>query len=215
MTDDIRKETGKRELRWFMIGDSYGGSQDWMEDEWMNKGGCGALTACDTCIYLAGESQGEGLYPFDSQKLTKEQYIRFGMMMKPYLSPRYTGINKLEIFIDGFREYLRDMGREKELLMEPFHGDRPLAEAAKVVEGQIDKGLPVPCLVLYHKNPALEDYVWHWFLLTGYKKSEAGMDVKAVTYGAYQWISLEELWDTGYEEKGGLVIYSKKGWRKD
>ena len=31
--------------------------------------------------------------------------------------------------------------------------------------------------------------------------------VKAVTYGSWKWISLKDLWDTGYIRKGGFVIY--------
>lgn len=42
----------KKELEYFYIEDSYGGNQEWFTDFMMNRGGCGALTACDTCLYL-------------------------------------------------------------------------------------------------------------------------------------------------------------------
>ena len=31
--------------------------------------------------------------------------------------------------------------------------------------------------------------------------------VKAVTYGEWAWVDFDRLWDTGHEEKGGLVLY--------
>ena len=57
-------------------------------------------------------------------------------------------------------------------------------------------------------DSALKDYVWHWFLLTGYEEYEDVMMVKAVTYGSYQWLDFDNLWDTGYTNKGGMILYS-------
>jgi len=202
------EEDRRRELEWFAIEDSYGGNQDWMTDEWMNKGGCGALAACDTCIYLARRFGMKELYPFDSQALTKEEYIRFGMVMKPYLPPRHMGIHTLELYMDGFRDYLGKLGLDKQVSMAPLNGSESFEEAGRALREQIDRELPVPCLILHHQNPSMEDYVWHWFLLIGYENMGETMKVKAVTYGEYQWIPMMELWNTGYEEKGGLVLYT-------
>ncbi len=46
-----------------------------------------------------------------------------------------------------------------------------------------------------------------WFLLTGYKLAVNMCMIKAVTYGTWHWLDLEELWDTGCKRKGGLVLY--------
>ena len=43
----------KKELEYFMIDGEFGGNQDWFTNIVMNVGGCGAATACDSCIYLA------------------------------------------------------------------------------------------------------------------------------------------------------------------
>ena len=48
--------------------------------------------------------------------------------------------------------------------------------------------------------------MWHWFLIVGYEKTEDDLLVKIATYGKYRWISFKNLWDTGYEEKGGMII---------
>lgn len=198
----------KKELDYFRIGNTYGGNQDWFPDFMMKIGGCAALTACDSCIYF-DLYKGTELYPYEPLRLIKKDYIRFGMLMKPYLRPRWSGIDTLEIYIDGFQRYLSDHGC-KTITMAPFHGDRKASEAAKVLKNQIDFGMPVPCLLLNHKSRALKDYEWHWFLLAGYELSEGRCMVKAVTYGGWQWLDLEELWDTGYQRRGGLILYNWK-----
>ena len=37
--------------------------------------------------------------------------------------------------------------------------------------------------------------------------TQAGRFVKAVTYGEWAWVDFDRLWDTGYEQKGGLILY--------
>ena len=108
--------------------------------------------------------------------------------------------------MEGFEGYLHDVG-DTELEMKPFHGEHTWQEAADAIREQIDQSCPIPYLLLKHKNIKLDDYVWHWFMLTGYRETEEGFQVKAVTYGESKWLSLEELWDTGYERKGGMILY--------
>lgn len=67
----------------------------------------------------------------------------------------------------------------------------------------------MPTLILNHKNRALKDYVWHWFLINGYEEKDGTLMVKAVTYSNYQWLDLRKLWDTGYANKGGFILYRK------
>ncbi len=201
----------KRELDYFRIADCYGGCQDWFLDPMMKGGGCAAVTACDTCIYtdlyrpelVRGDT---GFYPYGKEHLTKRDYIRFSKVMKPYLRPRMSGIDRLELYMEGLGAYLSDRGLDT-LEMEGFSGEEEEAKAREKVREQIDGGFPIPCLLLKHKNPKLKEYVWHWFLLTGYEALEETFLVKAVTYGEWEWLDLGELWNTGEERKGGLVLY--------
>lgn len=196
----------KRELDYFSIGDSYGGNQDWFQDRMMHLGGCAAATACDICIYFDLNGRTRELYPFEKEHVTREDYIRFSQMMKPYLSPRWQGIDRLDIYTRGLGQYLSDRG-EKDLKMSELPGDSSLEEAELKLREQIDKEIPVPCLMLKHKNPNFKDYVWHWFLLTGYETYEDIFMVKIVTYGSWRWMDFKELWSTGYRKKGGLVLF--------
>lgn len=196
----------KHELKHFKIGYSYGGNQDWFPTFMMRLGGCGAETACDSSVYFALHRGMSKIAPENAASLTREDYIRFAYEIKPYLSPRMSGIDKLEIFIDGYAEFLRDRGETK-LTMTPFDGDEPFEKAREVVKQQIKGGYPIPTLILNHSNPKLKDYVWHWFLINGYDDTSKDFLVKTVTYSHYRWLSLSELWNTGCQRRGGFVLY--------
>lgn len=197
----------RKELTYFEIGAKYGGNQNWLRDPMMHFGGCAALAACDSSIYFTLHKNAKGICPMDILDLNKQDYIRFSQKMKPYLKPRLKGIDRLEIYVEGFGQYLRDCGNYS-INMEGFAGSNKTTVAKQKVREQIDAGMVIPFLMLKHKDTALKDYVWHWFLLTGYEEYEDVMMVKAVTYGSYQWLDFDNLWDTGYTNKGGMILYS-------
>ena len=196
----------KKILNYFSVDGAVGGNQEWFKNVVMYIGGCAAATACDCCIYLALRRGMAHLYPYDVHALTKQDYIDFSMKMKPYLRPRRNGVDALEIYMEGFEKYLADRGCAS-IRMKPLAGTEAVSRAKEALAAQIDRGFPVPCLVLKHKNPMFKDYVWHWFLLTGYDTAGDSCMAKAVTYGEWQWLDMDELWDTGFEKKGGLILY--------
>lgn len=198
----------RKELPYFQIGSSFGGNQDWFRDPMMNMGGCAAATACDACIYMALYNNMSYLYPYDIQNLNKEDYIKFSMKMKPYLTPRLQGIDTLKLFMDGFQEYLKDVG-ERNIQLEGYSGDLPVEKATLEIKSQIDKGKVIPYLLLRHKDSYFKDFVWHWFLIIGYEDFENEFYVKVVTYANYHWLSFRDLWKTGYRRKGGMILLSK------
>ena len=94
----------KKELPYFKIEEARGGNQEWFPDRMMRLGGCAVVTACDSCIFFDLYKETH-LYPFDRKNITKADYIRFGMEMKPYLRPRWSGIDTLDIYMEGFGKY--------------------------------------------------------------------------------------------------------------
>ena len=199
----------KKELPHFYIGESLGGQQDWysrITDFGMHVGGCAAITACDCAIYFEKYLGIRGLYPFDLEKISQEDYLKFGKIMEPYLYPRWSGVDKLEIYLDGFGRFLSDRG-VKNIKMSGWSGERDISETQKVISAQIEAGFPIPCLNLNHKEPSLQDYVWHWFILNGYELRGEDFFVKAVSYGLGKWFNFKILWDTGYQRKGGLILF--------
>ena len=194
----------KRILPYFTIDGAVGGSQNWFTNVVMHIGGCAAATACDSCIYLALRRGMEHLYPYNIHELDRKSYVDFSMKMKPYLRPRVNGVNRLYMFREGFGRYLEDIG-EKNLKMEELSGDESLEAAEQFVREHIDAGMPVPYLMLRHRKAYYKDFVWHWFLCYGYEERQDGMWIRVATYGEASEFSLRDLWDTGYEEKGGMI----------
>lgn len=195
-----------RELKHFLIEGSYGGNQDWFPTFMMRAGGCAAETACDSSIYFALYRGLSGIAPENAASLSKKDYVRFAYEMKPFLSPRAYGVDRPEIYMDGYARFLRARG-ETRLHMTALHGDAPCGEAQKQIVRQVDLGYPVPILILNHRDKAYRDYVWHWFLLNGYDDGGETFRVKAVTYSGFQWLDFGGLWDTGYRKRGGLILY--------
>lgn len=196
-----------KELDYFKIGSTFGGNQEWMKDYWMRLGGCAALAAVDTCIYLQGKLGVENLCDFDATNMTRDDYCRFGMIMKPYIAPRFSGVNRIDIYTDGFGKYLRQRGSDA-IKMEAFPITADYDVAVKALCSQLDADLPVPFLLLRHKNSKFKDFYWHWFMLTGYRNEEAELEVCFTTYGGYVWHSFRELWESGHDDASGMVIYT-------
>ena len=196
----------KRELKYFNIGKSYGGNQRWMLDPWMHIGGCAALTTCDAFIYMALYKGITGLCPCDAGSLTKKQYRKFAMSMKPYLQPRESGIKDLDTYLNGVQLYLDDIGTGNIELL-GFDGNETYEAAAERIMKSIDADMPVAYLMLKHQDKRFDFFEWHWFLVIGYEERDEELYIKAATYGSEHWLPLSRLWDTGYEERGGLAVF--------
>lgn len=195
----------RKELNYFMIEGSYGSNQDWFSNFLMKMGGCAAVTACDSCIYFAREFGKKELYPDDSANLTKDAFVSFGMKMKPYLKPRVGGVSKLSMYEEGFGRYLGEIGSS--IAVNGFSGEQSYEEAKEFVKKQIDNQILIPYLLLKHQDARFKDLVWHWFVLTGYDDTESDFKVKIATYSAGTHVSLKELWNTGFEQKGGMIEF--------
>jgi hypothetical protein len=195
------------ELDYPLVGTSPGGNQDWfVADPMMKLGGCGAVCACDSCLFFARAFGLPQAYPFGAAPFTKADYLEFSKIMKPYLRPRWGGIDRAETYMEGFSRYLADRGVSS-VAMTALPGGADVSAAQAAIEKQLQKGLPVPCLILNHQNKAFEDYEWHWFMLAGLDDGGEDCLVETVTYSEKRWISLRGLWNTGLERRGGLVLY--------
>lgn len=201
------------ELEYFTIDGEIGGNQDWFTNIVMRIGGCAAAAACDSSIYFAERMGMEYLYPYDIHALNKEDYKKFSQKMKPYIRPRRGGVSKLEWYVEGYGAYIRDVEASTRhacpVRMDCVPGNCMYDEAAAGICRQIEKGLPVPYLLLKHQNTErYRDFIWHWFMLIGCEEQEDDMLVTAATYGEKAVFSLRDLWNTGHEEKGGYIRYS-------
>lgn len=199
----------KKELDYFTIENCLGGNQDWMLDPWMHVGGCAALTALDSIIYLQLRLGIKELTPLplpSEADLNRKWYCQCGMKLKPYLRPRLSGVNKLSIYTDGVKQYLHDHNRS-DIRLYGLDNSNKYQTAVLTVMKQVDFGLPVPYLLLNHGAAEYKDYHWHWFLLIGYRFEDDEFQVKAVTYGETHWLNFRGLWNTGYTDGSGIIVY--------
>ena len=193
-----------KELDYFYIDGELGWNQNRFPGWAMRNGGCAAVTACDLCICLARQKRFSALYPFDPFHVEKQEYLAFSEKMKPYLHPRWQGIDTLELYLSGLLDYWHDAGISS-LLGRGLPGTASWQQAKEEIRKQVDSSLPVPCLLLYHTDSAFKDFQWHWFNIAGYEEFDGEFYVKAITYGSFFWMNLQELWDTGHRRKGGLI----------
>ena len=211
------EQTMKKELEYFAIEGAFGGNQDWFSNVVMNMGGlrCGNGVRQ---LYLFCKIYGNAcIVSLRYQQSDKEDYKRFSQVMKPYIRPRVGGVRKLSWYVDGFSKYIAAVQAKLDIeeagflniRMQEVSGDVEYAEAYRQIKSQIDAGLPVPYLMLKHKNTEeFKDFTWHWFLVVGYEEKDEDMLIRIATYGEEIWLSLRKMWATGYEEKGGIVLYT-------
>ena len=193
----------KYEIDYYKVDGRPGGNQDWCKDFWMNLGGCAALAAGDMAICLSKNKGMESCCPLDPDHISRDDYNSYAMILKPYIRPRFNGVTRLSIFTYGFRRYLEDRGYEPEYALCP--GGNSYEEAEEFVRDRIVNNLPIACLILSHKNPAMKDLNWHWFSLTGYEEKDGRFHVYYHTYGEKVLVDFRELWDTGSCIKGGMI----------
>lgn len=95
--------------------------------------------------------------------------------------------------------------------MKGLSGRSPYESAGETIRRRIDEGRPVAYLLLNCQSPAFDFFQRHWFLVNGYEQRGESFHIKTVTYDKVRWLPLKEPWNTGREEKGGIVIFEAKG----
>ncbi len=206
---NIHGDKMKNELPYFYIDKSYGFNQDEFENLIMRGGGCACVTACDCLVYFKKYFGLNSLFDGDTNSVLRKDYIALTQKMRPFLYPRFTGIDKLDIYIDGFNGYLKSVG-ENGLKLSGFDGEKDFESAKAFVKSQIDSGYPIPYLLLKHKNKMLKDYLWHWFILGGYEEFEDTFMVKIISYGEWMWFDFSDLWQNAYGRKGGMIKFERE-----
>ena len=170
-------------IDYFNIEGTPGGNQDWCTDFWMYLGGCAALAACDLSICLSKNLGLADCCPYDPEHMTRKQYVDFSMVMKPYIHPRMGGVAKLSLFTDGYGKYLNDRGYD--VTFDVCPGEKSFEEAEIFVKNALKKNLPVPFLLLRHRDKRFKDLNWHWFMITGYDVKNERSILKYHTYGCH------------------------------
>lgn len=195
----------KKELDFIDIQGNYGGDQHWYKEKFMRLAGCSSVCASEACAYLAGHFPHlRGLYPYDPAHITKKEFIAFMTRIFSFFPPGITGMSNTGRFRRCFLNYVDFAGVGVKLSL--MDGGESVRDAKKFVTDALDEGYPVLYLLLRHKDPALDDFTWHWFNLTGYETNGDSMTVDFATWGKKHKVDFDNLWDTGANHKGGMVV---------
>lgn len=195
----------KKELDFISINGYYGGDQHWYEDRFMRLAGCSAVCASEACAYLAGRFPHlSKLYPYDSRRITKEDFIRFMTTMFGYVTPGFMGMRSIKRFKRCFLEYAKSAEADVKISM--LEGYEDVAAAKEFACRGMDEDYCVLYLLLTHKDPELDEYTWHWFTLTGYEREDEKMTVDFATWGEKHTFDFDRMWNTGTLQHGGMVI---------
>jgi hypothetical protein len=62
-------------------------------------------------------------------------------------------------------------------------------------------------LLLSHNDIEFKPLLWHWFMIVGYEEREAELYVKVVTYSHWRYYSFKKMWNSGFRNNGGMIIY--------
>lgn len=195
----------QNELDFFLIDRVHcGGDQNW-SPHWLTRlGGCSTVTACELAICLCRTFPLlRGLYPYEPENVTKDDFLHFMDDMYPFVHPGVRGLTDIAKYAHGLASYAESVGCC--LKTHLLHGESTVQDAARFIMQSIDARLPVAYLMLNHRNPAFEDFEWHWFTVIGYDGTAENLHITAATYGQRFTLPLHSAWDTGHRWKGGLV----------
>ncbi len=184
------------------VNGSYGGSQKWFTRPMMKLGGCSTVCACHAACELARKHGKAALYPFETKDLTLRQFRSFGTQMYKYVYPGFRGMPETRLFVRAFSDWCEHCGET--VGFDTLEGGAPYEAAENFIREHIERGISVQYLLLEHENNGIDDIEWHWFTVTGFS-DDNDFEIVYSTWGERRIASLELLWNTGKEEKGGLV----------
>jgi len=189
-----------KELEIVRVNEEYGGNQYHFRHPIMNRGGCSTVAACHAAAILAiKDPTRSDLYPYDRLQISQTEFTKFADRMYRYIAPGFRGMAETRLFEKGFEKYA--IAHEVEIRFESLQGDASFEEAREMIHRMIDNDISVQYLLLRHTNPLFDEIEWHWFTVTGYQ----GDDIIYSTWGERRTANLKLLWDTGHQEKGGLI----------
>lgn len=195
----------RREVDFFTVeGGYYGGDQNWNRTPFLRLAGCSTTTACEASIYLARtREEMRALYPYDRTHITRKDFCDFTEFVYPYLHPGPFGLTSIEKYAQMFASYASSRGVH--LVPATLDGAVPVRSAQDFIRRSIDNGRVLAYLMLRHRDLRFDDFVWHWFTVTGYSADADTFALIAATYGRRHLLDLSAAWDTGYTKRGGLV----------
>ncbi len=195
-----------KELDFLHVEGYYGGNQERFLLPMMRMGGCSTVCACHAAALLARKDPSRAaLCPLPGLRVTEKEFFPFARKVFRYVHPMHRGMPETRLFEGAFSEYAGSVGVE--VSYRSLQGDAPWEEARDFFLDSIDRGLSVQFLMLHHSDPAFDEYLWHWFTLTGYERREGELSAVLSTLGRRRVVDFRRLWEVGdVDERGGMLV---------
>jgi len=175
-----------------------GGSQEWYEDKWHKKSGCGPVAATNLVYYQMRKS---GLDP-DYFLLMREMY--------DYVTPTLRGVNSSDIFTAGVKRFASANGipiSTVALDIPKKKRDRPDSNKLKeFIVTSLNMDSPVAFLVLSNGTVSSLDN-WHWVTILTIDADK--MLIEVSDYGKIIEVNISEWLETSM--LGGAMVYILPG----
>ena len=178
-----------------LSGETYiGGSQEWYEDSWHKKAGCGPVAATNL-IWSMTHPEG-GI----------EQYLELMRDMYPCFTPGLQGINTSVLFTDGIMRYIAEHG----LKLTPQALDIPSRPRRRPKEGTVRDFIltalksSVPVAFLNLSNGTVSNLEnWHWVTIIALDPDTMQADIS--DYGKVLEVDVSKWLKTTF--LGGAFVY--------
>ena len=191
----------KKELPFITVAGHYGGDQYKFPRIRMRGGGCSTVCACHAATLIAlSDPERRAFSPLKSLNVTRKDFNAFGVEMFPYVHPGFRGMPETAMFRESFGKYADSVGCHADY--SELQGTASFDEALAFIENAIASDEYVQYLLLRHQDKQFDEIEWHWFTITAID----GSVITFSSFGEKCHADLRELWDTGFDEKGGLII---------
>lgn len=191
---------------------SFGGDQEWYDDEWRKRAGCGPTCAANVTAYLALTRPAlRALYA--GEDMRREMFRAHMEDVYRFVTPGNMGLNRLEMFTDGIGEFARSRGLSLRAHVFEAHGNmfrgRPqVRELAEFVCAGLAADCPVAFLNL--TNGRVKNLQsWHWVTITGADIDDARLTACASDEGREIRFDLR-LWYLSTRMRGGFVYFTEQ-----
>ena len=157
----------------------HGGNQEWYEDEWHRRAGCGPTTASTLMYYLAQRDESKrALWPTANER-GKEDFVRLMHTVWDYVTPGMRGLNRSCMFTGGLERY----AMERQVSLTAHVLEIPESLTSRKGYGHflsfLRRGLEADCPVAFLNlsNGKTERlYSWHWVTVTALYWDDSGTD---------------------------------------
>lgn len=193
-------------------GIAYGCDQDWYEDAWQRRAGCGPCTAASIMFYL-GRSYPELARLYSRGSGTQSDFSHLMHEVWQFVTPGRMGVNEAHMLSRGAEKYaglkgLTLVGHEQKV---PglYQSRAPLPQLTQFIRQGLEQDCPVAFLNL--SNGSLDNLEsWHWVTVTAMLRDPQDQILLVIsdsgelkTVNMSQWFSSSLL--------GGALVYFSWG----